>query len=95
MYNILLTRKASHESEGQHSACQHSKAVVTHGHDSCNEKCLVAKLRHDDDRNRGQKGVDKTQVSFVGVIFGNYWANWMRTWGFLLKVQKKQNTAAR
>lgn len=89
-YPILPTRETSHESQGQHGTCQHCEAVVTHGHDGCNEKCLVSQLRDDDDRDGGHEGVDETQVSFAGLIFRNYWAHWMGTWSFL---QKESNTA--
>lgn len=43
------TRQAGHEPEGEHSSCQHSEAVVAHGHDGGDEERLVAKFGHNDD----------------------------------------------
>lgn len=69
----LRTRQTGHESQGQHGSRQHGEAVVTHGHDGGDEKCLVPQFGHDDDGDGCHEGMDEPQVSFGGCIFSSNW----------------------
>ena len=46
---------------------------MSHRHDGCDEERLVAKLRHNDDRQRGNEGVDETHVNLLHRLL--YWTN--------------------
>ena len=62
------TRKDSHESERQHCSCEDRHSRVLHRQDGGDEERLVSELRYNNDRQRREKGVNKTEIDFDEVF---------------------------
>lgn len=59
---MILTREDGHQCQGGNSSTKHGEPRVLHGHNCRDEERLIAQLRYNDDGERGDESVNKSNI---------------------------------